>query len=113
MRQARRTVPPWLATAAGVGVAIGFAAFATDAVRHGTATREGVRAVVLHLLPSLVVLGLVLAGRRWPRAAGTTFLALAIAYAVTARTHPSWLLVIALPLLAIGVLTLGTARARH
>ncbi|MGC8760607.1 MAG: DUF7670 domain-containing protein [Bryobacteraceae bacterium] len=79
---------------------IGFISlFALDVFTEARPWMEAAVAILVHLIPGLLLLGvLVLAWRRpWIGAAG--YAAMALAYAVFARRHPGWVAVISGPLL--------------
>lgn len=75
--------------------------FALDVFAEGRPWGETLLALLIHLVPTwLVFLVLILAWRHaWIGAAG--FALLALAYSFWARGHPTWILVIAGPLLVL------------
>lgn len=90
--------------------------FALDVFVEGRPWTETLVALLIHLIPTyLLILILVFAWRR-PWVGSAAYTALAAAYAVTAWRHPTWILVIAVPLLVIAALfwlswrTMRTAR---
>lgn len=78
--------------------------FALDVFAEGRPWTETLVALLVHLIPTYVlILILVIAWRRpWVGAAAYTLLALA--YAIFAHRHPTWILAISVPLLVIACL---------
>ncbi len=93
---------------------IGFVSmFALDVFGQGRSWTEVLGALLVHLIPSYVlILILVLAWRR-PLAGAVGYLALALAYSVFAvrRGHWDWSLILAGPLLVVAALFLVSWRA--
>jgi hypothetical protein len=102
-----KRVIPWLARIAGAFLALFMGAFALDAVDEGTS------ALLLHLLPAVLIVGLIAVSwwREW--ITGAAFLFLAGVYALYARQHFVWVLVISVPLAVVGGLFLTSWRLRH
>src|SRR5262245_28514368 len=96
----------WAPRVLGILVALYLGLFALDA------TDEGTVAVLVHLIPSFILLALVAAAWRWEWLGGTLYLVLALTYAVLAwrRDHVDWSLVISVPLLLVGILFLWSWR---
>jgi hypothetical protein len=95
----------WAPRVLGVALCLFLGMFALDAFSEG----KGWAALpdfVIHLLPALVLLAVVVASWRHPWIGGTTFLLLAVGYAMAAWSHPQWILVISGPLTFVGVLFL-------
>ncbi len=67
---------------------------------------------LVHLVPMALVLGMLAVAWRWPTVGGAAFIAAAGAYALAAWDHPTWIAVIAGPLLAVGVLFVLSRRPR-
>ncbi len=107
---------PWIPRTLGIVVGLFVGLFALDAFGKGLSLPDTVLEFLIHLLPALIVLTLVaLAWRRaWIGAAG--FGSLALVYSLTwARGHFDWMLVIAAPLLLVGMLFLWSwiVQKRH
>ena len=97
----------WLPRILGIGVALFVALFALDAVG------EGAGSLVIHAIPSLLILAIVAIGWKHPWVAAAAFMALGGCYAVSVR-RMDWILVIAAPLFVVGLLFLlsGTQARR-
>ena len=90
----------WAPRVLGIAVCLLLAVFALDAV--------GAQDFLFHLLPMVVLLGIV--ALSWPGErgwiGGLVFSVLALVYAVRAWHQPSWVATVSGPLLAVGVLFL-------
>ena len=94
----------WLPRLLGIAVALFLAVFALDAFSTQSLW-EAAPDFAVHLLPALVVLGVVAVAWRYPWVGGVAFIGFAILYAVSVR-RMDWIAVIAGPLLAVGLLFL-------
>lgn len=92
----------WAPRILGIGMALFLALFALDALGPG----KPWLGFVIHLLPTFVVLAVVAAS--WHRGwiGGIAFIALAVFYATQVPDRPDWILVIAGPLVVVGILFL-------
>lgn len=101
--QSLRTLT-WAARILGIAVAVFVGIFALDAFAPDKPIGRALLDFGVHLVPALVVL--VLVALSWRRAwlGGVGFVALAVAYAMWARSRPDWVLVISGPLVAAGLL---------
>ena len=90
----------WAPRVLGIAVALFIGVFALDALS------EGVRAILMHLVPTFVLLVAVLLAWRRPWVGALVFIALAVVYAASVPARPDWILVISGPLLAVGLLFL-------
>lgn len=90
----------WAPRILGITVALFIGVFALDALG------EGVRAMLLHLVPTFVLLLAVLLAWHRPWVGALVFSALAVVYAASVPARPDWILVISGPLLAVGLLFL-------
>ncbi|MGQ9917117.1 MAG: DUF7670 domain-containing protein [Bryobacteraceae bacterium] len=119
MTQTRMEWIVWAPRVLAILFACFLSVFALDAFSEGRPWSETLPALIVHLVPTwLVLLVLVFAWRRpWIGAAGFTVLALA--YSFWARGHAAWILVIAGPLLVLAGLfywscqLTGAHRPRH
>ena len=94
----------WLPRLLGIALALFLAVFALDA--FGTQrVWEAVPDFAVHLLPALVVLGVVAVAWRYPWFGGVAFIGFAVLYAASVR-RLDWIAVIAGPLVAVGLLFL-------
>ncbi len=87
--------------------------FALDVFAEGRPWTETLIALLMHLIPTYVlILILVFAWRRpWIGAAGYAMLAIAYTVFALRRAHWEWSLIIAAPLLAVAVLFLWSWRS--
>jgi hypothetical protein len=108
----RRTVTltlAWTARALALAMAMFLASFARDASSEPNAMAIAF-AVAVHLVPPAIVLLIAAIGWRRPGVAGSLFLLLAGAYAVSVgMAHYDWILVIAGPLALVGALFVASA----
>ena len=98
--RAMRWAPRLLAGA----VSLFFAGFALDAFGGDASLGQAIPDFIVHLAPAAIVLAVVALSwnREWIGA--VTFVGLAVAYAIAARAHPSWIAAISGPLLVVGAL---------
>jgi hypothetical protein len=94
----------WTPRVLGLAVAVFLGLFALDAFRPGQPLSEGLIGFAIHLLPSLLVAAAVALAWRWPWLGGLLFVLFAVAYAVSVPQRVDWILVIAGPLLLVGLL---------
>jgi hypothetical protein len=78
--------------------------FAFDAFGGGKTVIQALPDFAIHVAPMLVLLAVVGVSWRFEWVGGLVFTGIAASYAYLARTHPSWILAIAVPLLIVGVL---------
>jgi hypothetical protein len=102
----------WSPRALGVAVACFLALFALDVFAEGRGRLATAGAFVLHLAPTFLLLLTVALAWRRPWVGAVVFLVLAMAYAIVASRHPSWVLVISGPLALVGLLYVLGARLR-
>ena len=93
----------WAPRILAVGVSLFLAIFALDAFDTNSFT-QALPDFLMHLLPSVFLLTIVAVAWRHESIGAVAFTVLAVGYAVAAREHPSWIAVIAGPLLAVGAL---------
>jgi uncharacterized membrane protein YgaE (UPF0421/DUF939 family) len=94
----------WAPRILGIAVALFIGVFALDALG------EGPRAILLHLVPTFVLLLAVFLAWHRPWVGALVFVALAVVYAATVPARPDWILVISGPLLVVGLLFLWSWR---
>jgi len=94
----------WAPRLLAVAVSLFLSVFALDAFGSGTSFFEALPDFLIHLLPSAIVVAVVALAwhREWIGA--VVFAVLAVAYAVAAREHLSWIAAISGPLLITGAL---------
>ena len=96
----------WAPRVVGIVVCLFLSMFALDAFSAGKPALEAVRDFIVHVLPMVVLLGVVALSWRWEWVGGFVFTGLALAYAYVARRHLGWIALISGPLLLVGVLFL-------
>lgn len=104
LRQLLRWMPRALAT-----IFAGFLSiFALDVFSEGNGFIETFGALLMHLIPAFLIVGALILAWRWKKLGGVAFLALGAAYILMGpgQGHLSWILIIAGPAFAIGVLFL-------
>jgi len=112
-RRGRQKMKPWLTWTPRI-LGLLFAAilslFALDVFGQGFGFWETVLALLMHLIPTGIVLVVLAVSWRWERIGAILFMALGIWYLLTAwgRFHWSAYVVISGPLLLIGVLFLAS-----
>ena len=97
----------WAPRVLGILFAVFISVFALDVFEGNRGLGETLLALAMHLIPTaLVVLVLVLAWR-WEWVGAIAFFALGLAYAITSRAHPDWILTIGGPMFLVGALFLA------
>jgi hypothetical protein len=94
----------WAPRVLAVAVSLFLAVFSLDEITGTTNIFEALPYVMIHLLPSAIVLAVVALSWRREWIGAVLFVALAAAYAVAARAHLSWVAVISGPLIVAGAL---------
>jgi hypothetical protein len=103
----------WLPRLLGILVCILLSAFSLDAFGNGKPLAQAIPDFAMHVAPVLILVTVVGVSWRWPWVGGLVFTGLGVGYAYVARTHTSWVLVIAVPLLTVGILFLWSDRANR
>jgi hypothetical protein len=98
------SVLPWSARILGICVSAFLALFALDAFAPHRTFVQSVPGLIVHLLPALLVLGIVAVSWRREWIGACAFTALAVGYALLARDRLDWVAAISGPLLIVGVL---------
>jgi hypothetical protein len=97
----------WSPRILGILVSLFIGMFALDAFGGGKTFLRALPDFIIHLIPALVLLGLVIASFRRPWIGGVAFIGLALAYAMTmSKGRLDWMLTISGPLLVVGALFL-------
>jgi hypothetical protein len=109
MRTTNAAVWLWAPRIAGTAISIFFALFALDAF-DGTPLLAALPGFLVHLLPSVLVLGAVVIGWRNPLIGAAALTALAVRYAIAVRWRPGWIAFIGGPLLIVAALFVVSAR---
>lgn len=94
----------WAPRILGLALALFLGLFALDAFEEGKPLRETIPAFLIHLTPTWLVLGVVIAAWRRGWIGAIAFVALALAYALMVPHRPDWILFISGPLFLVGVL---------
>ena len=97
----------WSPRALGIAFALFISIFALDALSEGGGFWTKALAIVMHLVPTaLVVIALVVAWR-WEWVGALLFIGLGLFYTLTTLRRPDWILVIGGPLFVVGALFLA------
>ena len=94
----------WSPRILGILVSLFLGVFALDEFDGGKSPLQALPDFAMHVVPTLALLVVVGVSWRWEWVGGLVFTALAACYTYLARTHLSWILAIAGPLLIVGVL---------
>ena len=78
--------------------------FSLDAFEGEKTFPQTIVDFAIHLTPVLILLGVVVVAWRWEWVGALVFTGVALVYAYAARTHVSWIPIIAGPLLMVGIL---------
>ena len=103
MKRSLSTVS-WAARILGIGTAMFLGVFALDAFEAGKTASQVAADFIVHLLPSAMVLAIVALSWRRQWLGAIAFVTLAVGYAVWVGFRPDWTLVVAGPLLTVGLL---------
>lgn len=109
----KHSVVLWSARALAILMSAFLALFALDAWSDEQSVWRSAGGVLIHLLPSALVLGVILVSWRRQWIGGVAFVVLAIAYAVIVRFRLDWVAVISGPLLVIALLYLWSWWSEH
>lgn len=95
----------WAPRILGILVSLFIGMFALDAFSEGKPILQALPDFIIHLVPAFILLTLVIASFRHPWIGAVAFIGLAIVYALTmSKGRLDWMLAIAGPLGAVGVL---------
>jgi hypothetical protein len=98
MKISRNDVIHWAPRIVGIGLAVFLAIFAADVFIEDRGILGTIVALMMHLVPSIVVLALVFVGWKHECIAAAGFVALAILYAATMRERLAWIALVSAPL---------------
>jgi len=102
-----RTLLFWTPRVVCIAFALFLSLFSLDVFGQHFGIWKTLLALLIHLAPAFIVLAVLAVAWRWEWAGAAAFAALAAWYAMgNWRRHADWVLVIAVPLLAISVLFL-------
>ena len=109
MTTTTRRLAFWAPRIIGILVSLFMGVFALDAFGPGKPLADALLDFAIHLLPALLLLTVVAASWRREWIGALTFIGLAVVYATTmARGRIDWMLLIAGPLLLVGMLFLAS-----
>jgi hypothetical protein len=91
----------WAPRLLAAAVSLFLATFSLDAFRPGAPLTQSLPDFMMHLIPAVLVLLVVALAWDAEWIGAVAFAGMAAAYAVAARTHPSWIAVISGPLLVV------------
>jgi glucose-6-phosphate-specific signal transduction histidine kinase len=94
----------WSPRILGILVCLFLGLFSLVAFGAGKTLSQAIADFAVHLAPVLVLLAVVVVAWRWEWVGALVFTGVAVAYAYGARTHVSWIPIIAGPLLIVGLL---------
>lgn len=101
----------WTPRVLAILVTLFIGAFALDAFTDPQSYGAALRDFGIHLIPAAVLLVIVILSWRWPWVGGAAFIAAAVLYALSSP-RLDWTLVIAGPLLVVGLLFLWSWRLK-
>ncbi|MCD4671418.1 MAG: hypothetical protein K8R77_02035 [Anaerolineaceae bacterium] len=98
----------WAPRVLGILFAVFISVFALDVFGEGYGFWETIGALLIHLVPTYLIVGAVLLGWRWKWPGGVLFIGLAVFYIVMTRGRMDWVvyLLIPAPAALIGILFL-------
>jgi general stress protein CsbA len=94
----------WAPRLLAAAVSLFLSVFALDAFDGGATFAEALPDFLMHLIPSATLLGVVALSWRREWIGAVAFVGLAVAYAIPAYAHLSWIVTISGPLLVVGAL---------
>ena len=94
----------WSPRILGILVSLFLGLFSLDAFGPGKTFAQALGDFTIHLTPALILLAVVVVAWRWEWVGALVFTGVAVGYAYAARTHFSWIPIIAGPLLIVGIL---------
>src|SRR6476619_5611236 len=103
MSRSRLWLLVWGPTVLGLVVCIYLSYFALDSIRPGPGVRLSLTEIAVQLIPTLVLLVIIALSWRWQLIGVVVFGCLTLAYTFMARSRPSWIPVIAGPLLVVAL----------
>jgi hypothetical protein len=106
MSAAGRRIVFWLPRILGIAFALFIGIFALDVFSEESGFWNTAVGLIMHMIPSALVVGALVFAWKWEWIGAILFGALGLAYALTARNHPDWILLISGPLFVIALLFL-------
>jgi hypothetical protein len=84
--------------------AIFISLFALDAFEESGGLIKSLSAFMIHLIPTAIIVAILILSWKRGWIGGVSFLLFGIAYAISASSHPQWILAISGPLFVISIL---------
>jgi len=104
MNRTAKQIVFWLPRALSILFALFISMFALDVFNEGFGFWRTLLALLIHLIPTALVIVAILLSWRWEWVGAFLFILLGSYYLFTNLKHPAWILVISGPLLIIGFL---------
>ena len=101
-----RRIVFWLPRVVGIAFALFVSLFALDVFSEQSGFWNTTLALMMHLIPSALVVAALVLAWRWEWIGAVLFAFLGVSYTLTARDHPDWILLISGPLFLIALLFL-------
>src|ERR1019366_5759961 len=101
-----RRILVWTPRALGIAFAIFLSLFALDVFSEGFVFLKTLFALMMHLIPTAITLGILALAWRWEWIGAVGFGSAGLLYAKWAWRHPSWILTISGPLFVLAALFL-------
>ena len=102
----------WAPRILGIALTLFLCLFALDAFEPHKPVTTMLTDLAIHLAPAAIVFAIVVLSWRRPFIGGLAFVLLSFAYALAVRFRFDWVIAISGPLLLVGLLFLGSVRAR-
>lgn len=102
----------WAPRLLAVAISLFLSVFALDAFDGSVPFAEALPDFLLHLIPTAILLGVIVLAWRREWIGAVAFSGLAVAYAIPAYAHLSWMVTISGPLLIVGALYAWSWRRR-
>jgi len=96
----------WIPRILCIIFAIGISLFALDAFDNDEGFWKTLLALLIHLIPTLIVIAVLVLSWRWPWVGGISYISLGIAYLIWASKSGRGSEIIYIPLFSIGILFL-------
>jgi len=96
----------WSPRVLGIAFAIFLSMFALDVFNEGFSAGKTILALLIHLIPAAIILGLLAVAWRWEWVGGVLFIAAGILYLTRMWHHPAAVAGISGPLFLVGALFL-------
>ena len=94
----------WIPRILCILFAIGISLFALDAFENNEGFWKTLLALLIHLIPTFIVIGVLVLSWRWPWVGGASYVLLGIAYLIWSSRSGRGSSIISIPLFSIGIL---------